>query len=151
MEEIYTEIVIDAPPEAVWAVLTDFERYPEWNPAMDVVGVGDVGERFEVTISLPRRKPRSFRPELVVVDEPRELRWRGWLVVPFLYAGEHRLELTPTDDGERTHLINAQTFEGLLVGVINGRVGGDLRAGFRRMNEALKERVEEGQTKKRPA
>lgn len=29
---ISTEIDIAAPPNAVWAVLTDFDRYNEWNP-----------------------------------------------------------------------------------------------------------------------
>ncbi len=30
MKQIHTEIEIDATPEEVWGVLTDFGRYPEW-------------------------------------------------------------------------------------------------------------------------
>jgi len=29
---ISTEIDIAAPPNKVWAVLTDYDRYAEWNP-----------------------------------------------------------------------------------------------------------------------
>ena len=32
MRELGREIEIDAPPERVWAVLTDFPAYPEWHP-----------------------------------------------------------------------------------------------------------------------
>jgi hypothetical protein len=32
MQELRREIEIDAPPERVWAVVTDFAAYPEWNP-----------------------------------------------------------------------------------------------------------------------
>jgi uncharacterized protein YndB with AHSA1/START domain len=31
-KEIITEIEIDASPSQVWQVLTDFEKYPTWNP-----------------------------------------------------------------------------------------------------------------------
>ena len=30
--QLHTEVVIDAPPEAVWDILTDLHRYPDWNP-----------------------------------------------------------------------------------------------------------------------
>jgi uncharacterized protein YndB with AHSA1/START domain len=31
-KSIKTEIVINASKEKVWHVLTDFKRYPQWNP-----------------------------------------------------------------------------------------------------------------------
>ncbi|MBM3146733.1 MAG: SRPBCC family protein [Actinobacteria bacterium] len=33
MQQIDAFADIDAPPEKVWAVLTDFSSYPEWNPS----------------------------------------------------------------------------------------------------------------------
>ena len=32
MKTMSATIEISAPPLAVWAVLTDLSRYPEWNP-----------------------------------------------------------------------------------------------------------------------
>lgn len=31
-KEVKTEILIKAAPEKVWAILTNFENYPNWNP-----------------------------------------------------------------------------------------------------------------------
>ena len=32
-KSVYAEATIPASPQSVWAVLTELERYPEWNPA----------------------------------------------------------------------------------------------------------------------
>ena len=31
-KEIKTEILINATPEKVWTILTNFDNYPNWNP-----------------------------------------------------------------------------------------------------------------------
>lgn len=142
MDEIVTEIEIDAPPEAVWDVLTDFETYPEWNPVLKIKGEPTEGERLEVTAAYENTRPMTFRPSVVVADEPTEFRWQGRLFVPGLYDGEHRFILTALDDGERTRLTHAETFRGAIVGFINRRIGDDVEGGFNQMNEALKQRVE---------
>ena len=144
MDEIITTIEIDSPPQAVWEVLTGFDQYDEWNPTIDITGRPTEGDRIDIVMTLPDRKPQPFRPKLLTVDEPRELRWQGRLFVSGLYDGEHRFVLEPLDDGERTRLTHAETFRGVLVGFINRRIGESVETGFERMNEALKTRVEHG-------
>lgn len=109
---------------------------------LEIDGEATEGERLEVTIAYKNTRPMTFRPNVLVADEPTEFRWQGRLFVPKLYDGEHRFVLTPLDDGERTRLIHAETFRGALVSFINRRIGGDVEAGFKQMNEALKQRVE---------
>ena len=41
--KVYTSIVIDAPPGEVWAVLTDFERMPDWSSTLQGV-TGDFSD-----------------------------------------------------------------------------------------------------------
>ncbi|WP_254274378.1 SRPBCC domain-containing protein [Haloarcula marina] len=142
MDEIVTEIEIDASPEAVWAVLTDFEAYPDWNPALEITGEAVEGKRLEVTMEYENTRAMTFRPKVLVMDKPTEFRWQGHLFVAGLYDGEHRFVLTALDDGERTRLTQAETFHGVLVGFINRRIGDDVEAGFNQVNEALKRRVE---------
>ena len=48
MPSISTEIDIAAPPNEVWAVLTDYERYPEWNPFMVKLSGAKEGRSFRI-------------------------------------------------------------------------------------------------------
>lgn len=146
MDEIVTTIEIEASPQEVWDVLTDFEAFNQWNPSMEITGTLRKGERLNVVLTLPEQKPQPFQPKVLIADEPTELRWQGRLFVPGLYDGEHRFELEALDDGDRTRLTHAETFRGMLVGFINRRIGEAVRIGFERMNEALKRRVEDGGT-----
>ena len=73
-----TQIDIEAPPEAVWMVITEFDSFPDWNPLVTgAIGEVSKGEILEVRIALPKGKPRTVRPRLLVADPNRELRWRG--------------------------------------------------------------------------
>jgi uncharacterized protein YndB with AHSA1/START domain len=65
MRELRREVEIEAPPERVWAVVTDFAAYPEWNPFIGRIS-GDLqeGARLEVRIEPPpwrRPRPASSR------------------------------------------------------------------------------------------
>jgi hypothetical protein len=141
MRELRTQIEIDAPPERVWQVLTDFGAYPNWNPFIrSIEGELLVGARLKVRIEPPGARGMTFRPTVRAVEPTRELRWLGRLFLPRLVDGEHRLALEPLPGG-RSRFIQSERFRGLLVGLLTGTLTATER-GFEQMNEALKRRLE---------
>jgi hypothetical protein len=140
--QLRTEIEIEAAPEKVWSVLADFPRYHEWNPFI-VSAKGELvqGQRSEVMLSLPEsNREMRFRPDLLVVDPARELRWKGRLLVPGLFDGEHFFQLSETAPS-RTRFVQGENFSGILVKYM-GRTLTHTTRGFVYMNQALKRRVE---------
>ena len=141
MFRLHTEIEIDAPPEAVWATLTNTDKFGEWNPFIhEMKGELAVGNTLSVTLGAPGKARMSFKPQVLRADENRELRWRGKLLVGGLFDGEHAFELQPTDKG--TRFVHHERFSGLLVPLLKGMLERDTRPGFEAMNAALKQRVE---------
>lgn len=140
MLAIDTSIDIAASPARVWEILTDFAAYPQWNPfIVRVAGLPVVGGRLVVTIQPPGRKAMMFRPVVLAATPEVELRWRGRLLMPGLFDGEHLFRLSPADGGCR--LDHSEVFTGLLAGLLGGTLPAT-RRGFVAMNEALKARAE---------
>lgn len=142
MHLIDTDILIDAEPAAVWAALTDRDRYHEWNPfirRMD--GDLSMGSRLTVEIGAPGQRTMRFRPTVTALEPERQLAWVGRLVVRGILDGEHSFTLHPVDGGRRTRLVHSERFSGLLVRVAR-RMLDDTASGFEHFNTALKDRVE---------
>ncbi len=139
--EIRTELEIAVPIAEVWGILTDFARYQEWNPFItEISGEAVVGQPLRVHLSLPEGRDHRLEPRLLNFDENSELRWRGHLLFPGLFDGEHffRLyELNPS----RTRFVQGENFSGVLVRFA-GRTITRAARGFVYMNEALKRRAE---------
>lgn len=143
MRELRTEIEIDAPPAAVWAVLADFPRHSEWNPFIrSIEGELKAGAHLAVRIHPPGGKAMTFEPELLEVVPNEELRWVGRVLVRGIFDGEHIFELTPIDNGERTRFVQREEFTGVLVPFLWRSLDTDTRRGFEEMNLVLKELVE---------
>ena len=69
MREIRTEIQIRASPERVWAVLTDFASFHQWNPfILTVNGNPRVGAKLKIQIRTLRGKNRVYSPTITKVD-----------------------------------------------------------------------------------
>jgi hypothetical protein len=139
--ELRTEVEINAPAAHVYRVLTDFERYHEWNPFIpSIAGKLEVGRQLALEVSLPEGNTYQLKPRITQLTENAELRWRGSYLAPFLLKGEHFFLVT--ERGERlTRFVQGENFSGLLLRFAGNRLTLTAR-GFVYMNQALKKRVE---------
>lgn len=136
--EIVTEVEIDATPRQVWSLLGNPESYRDWNPFI----VSMEGELAAGATLVNRMRPEggsemTFRPTVLKAEPERELRWLGRLFVPRLFDGEHYFVLHARDGG--TRLVHGERFHGVLLWFIDTN---RFRADFKRMNAALKARLE---------
>ncbi len=133
---------IDAPPEAVWAVLTDLKRYPEWNPLFpEAAGELAVGQRIMVRIARDDGRRAAIHPRVTVLIPDAELGWTGRLpgMPPGLITGEHSFSLKAANGG--TLVVQRETHRGFMAR-FSGRALDGAEAGSRALNGALKSRVE---------
>ena len=142
MRELERRIDIDATPESVWQVLTDFEAYGEWNPFISsIVGRTEVGTRLTVRISPPGGRAMPLRPVVQTCEPHRRFAWLGHLGVRGIFDGAHEFVLEPRAGGGCS-FVQRETFRGLLVPLV-GRVLDRTADGFDAMNRALQRRVAE--------
>lgn len=139
--DLKTEIEIDATPDCVWRVLTDFNEYPNWNPLITSIwGPLVVGSRLTLAVAQPGGREMTWRPTVTHVDEGVEIRWLGRFLFKGLFDGEQFFRLEPLEGG-RTRLIHGERFSGLLTERFSRRMPSTAR-GFAAMNQALRRRAE---------
>lgn len=140
---VHTETMIAAPPEAVWATISAFDRYHEWNPLMiTVAGEARAGARMNWSSRI-NGNVRQYNADVARSDAHKELSWIGPAerFPRTLFWGHHRLLIEKADDG-RTRFVNAEEFGGILSLVLAGFLRGDVRDAYLSMNEAVRVRAE---------
>jgi len=141
VKELRASIDIDAPPERVWAVLTDLGGFEDWNPFITHAAGGlSEGARLRITIEPPGGRPMSFRPTVREVQPNRKIRWMGRFLVPGIFDGEHTLAIEPLGQG-RVRFSQVERFSGALT-MFSGKLFDRTQRGFEAMNEAVKRRSE---------
>ncbi|MFD3307171.1 SRPBCC family protein [Streptomyces sp. NPDC058694] len=137
MDAVLTAVIdIDAAPESVWNVLTDFATYGEWSNFSAAEGTPQVGSRL--TMRMPGM---TFRPTVTVAIPGQELRWAGTLGTKRLFHGRHSFVLSPNHDGS-TRLTNREEFSGALVTLTRRLLRTPQHDGYAAFNNGLKQRVE---------
>src|SRR5690625_485620 len=139
---LHTEIEIDASPERVWAVLSDFASYPQWNPFIkSISGTPRQGERLRITIQPGSGKGIRLSPVVLTADPGREVRW----LVPHLFRsfldGEHRILIEPLGEG-KVRFQPSERVSRLLVRLLRGSLDRDTKRGYEEMSQPLKARAE---------
>lgn len=138
-KEIKTEIQIKTNPEQVWMILTDFEKYPTWNPFIkSAEGSFIVGEKVKINAG-----GMKFTPKVLVFNKNTELRWKGKFLIRGLFDGEHIFRIIENNDGSVTFR-QEEKFSGILVGLFAKKLDTETKSGFEEMNAKLKELAESG-------
>lgn len=136
-----TTIDIAAPPQTVWKVIADVERWPEWTPSIKKIkrvngGALSLGSRAKIT--QPRLMPMTW----VVTDLERGKGFTWTTKSPGVrVTARHYVE--PTSTGSRATL--SVEYEGALAplvarltGRLNDRYLGLEAAGLKRRSEELR-------------
>lgn len=114
MPLVRTECLIPADAAAVWAVLTDFARYSEWNPVnIEARGEAKPGERIFTrfrNLAGDPRKTVGQTVRIVACEPERELAWVG--AVPLLFKGRHGFQLIAEPGG--TRIVQTEVLTGLM-------------------------------------
>jgi len=141
-KELRSGITIDAPVESVWNILTDIDRFPEWNPFIKRIS-GRIEESGRLTVTFHPTGGRSttFKPTVLKAEPNRELRWLGRLWIPGLFTGQHIFELNPVGEA-KTRFVQREEFNGVFLPLLAGSLGSGTARGFDEMNAALKARAE---------
>ncbi len=139
MQTIEHTIDIDAPPDAVWHVLTDVAAYDEWNPFMTINPPPTaIGDRLTVLIR-PGRRKMTFRPTVTGFEPGSQISWTGRFLIRGLVDGTHTLTVERLPDGT-TRFRQSEDFRGVLVPLL-GSLLRRTNEGFAAMNAALSARV----------
>jgi hypothetical protein len=143
MKEIRTEIDINASPEKAWEVLTDFDRFPQWNPFIrQISGSPEIGAKLKIQLQTSRGKSRTYRPTVTKVEPNHELRWFGKSIIPGIFNGERIFTIEPLKTNH-VRFVHMEIFTGLGVALVGNRLDKDMNESFVKMNHAFKEKVEQ--------
>lgn len=133
------ETTITAPPETIWAILTDAPSYPEWDPGMSrLAGTIALGEK--ITAYTKISPDRAFPVKVTTFEPGKKMTWTGGMPLG-LFKGVRNFILTAK--GNQTHVAISEEFSGLLLPIF-GRTVPDLNPAFADFVAGLKQRAEGG-------
>ena len=138
--EVEARVEIEASPEHVWAILTDFSAYPIWNPFIyPVVGESRRGSTLEITIH-PGTRSITYQAAVVAVRPNRELTWSGLISSPVAFESTYRFTIEPLPAG-RVLLAARESHKGVLA-ILEWSLVDDIRSGLDVMAKSIRNRAE---------
>jgi hypothetical protein len=128
---------IAAPPDAVWAILTDAPGYRDWDSGVrSVEGTIALGEKIKVVSET--NPGRAFPVKVTQLEPGRAMTWSGGMPLG-LFKGVRTFALTPEDGATRFTM--REEYSGPLLPLI-WRSMPDLQPSFDQFVTGLKARAE---------
>lgn len=129
-------VVVEAPREAIWALLTQFDRYDEWNPYItEASGDATEGSSIDLAFATGDGDAEKATAEVLISRPMRKLEWRTRQLVPGLLDREQIFRVIPRGPGRYVVLQDVR-LEGVLAPFSDFA---DDRAGLRAMLAAIAE------------
>ena len=137
MKSYEASTTVAAPAEAVWDVLVDLRRYPEWGSGITRTD-GTIGARSKIRIWTEVTPERAFPLTVTGLEAPRKMVWSGGL--PFgLFRGVWTFSLEPVEGGTEVRV--REEYTGPLLGLI-WKTMPDLQPSFDTFVAGLRAEVE---------
>jgi hypothetical protein len=131
---------INAPPERIWAILTDGTAYADWDSGVDRVE-GRIAPGETITVYSKASPGRAFPVKVTDVVPNQQMTWSGGMPLG-LFRGVRTFRLSPAGDrATRFHV--REEYSGPLLPVI-WRSMPDLGPSFTQFATGLKARAEAG-------
>lgn len=143
MNEIQSEILIDASKETVWEILTDFESYENWNPfIIKITGKAEP----DATIQFVARMNGIDLPivaRILSFEKNKRLSWGGPdnRLIKQMIGAEHYYIIEEIN-AKCCRFINGEKMSGLIPGVL-WPVIKNLKPAYEAMNQSLKLQAEQ--------
>ncbi len=148
--QVRTEpIRIEAPVGLVWQVLTDVERYGEWNPFTPHVRTDfEIGSPAHLLVRMGPAKVR-ITETVSAFEAPRLIAWGKVFGARWLLAALREQHLEPVSETScRYH--NTDRLTGLLAPLVLLCSGGYMRTGFTDVGQGLRRQSEALYKKSKP-
>lgn len=137
MKEYKASTTIHAPPEKIWAVLTDGASWPQWDPSCDKIeGRIAPGEKLKAFTKLS--PGRAFPVKVSEFVPNQKMTWSGGMPLG-LFKGVRTFTLTPK--GDQVEFTLHEMFSGPMLALIGGSIP-DMSEAFQKFVEGLKRRAE---------
>ncbi len=139
--KIYTDIVIDAAPDQVWAVLADTDNYRDWAAFLvDIEGEIKDGAEITIVFQLDAKKDKLTKiSHTIQVTDGAEFYWaeKG----PGGIRDNHHFKVVPREDGKTLFVQSDELMRGL-TWAMGGRLSQMYVDGYQAFNRGLKAEAE---------
>lgn len=138
MKEYSATTTIEAPPETIWAILTDAEGYPTWDPGI-IRLEGRIAPGEKITAVAKLSPDKAFPVNVSEFVPPQRMTWSSGMPLG-LFKAARTFTLNKQSDG-MTEVIVREQFNGLLLPLI-GRTIPNLTPVFEDFVAGLKQHAE---------
>jgi len=137
------EIEIEAPAEVVWSVLTDLDRYGEWNPFITKCRSSlQVGAPIDMVVNHVMPRPMKMREWVRSYTAGREFSY-SMKPVPLGALRSERSHLVTPIGPDRCRYESHFALRGWLAPLVGRLFGGGFRTGFPGMVDGVQQRAQQ--------